>query len=86
MVTRDRSFDFLFNIFAEHNDVNERGLPEGFEVISPTIDISITEHFPVGAHLLGGGVTREKQSFVASSPTLSIPDVNLAMSPSVILA
>ena len=87
VMTRDGSFDFLFNIFAEHSDVNGRGLPENFEVIGSTIDISITDYFPVDTHLLGNGITRENLLVAYFMTLAGIHDHNFAMpvGPSVIL-
>src|ERR1700756_5687612 len=45
LVTRDGSFDFLFNVCDQYREINPSRLPDSFEVID-SVDISKTTEFP----------------------------------------
>ncbi|KIL61566.1 hypothetical protein M378DRAFT_13388 [Amanita muscaria Koide BX008] len=53
LVTRDGSFDFLFNVCGQYQHFNPPRLPDNFKTIE-SIDVAMVTHSPRGKHLFSG--------------------------------
>ena len=66
LITGDGSFDFLFNVCGENQDVNPSKLPDSFEVIKD-LELSKSRFFQPNTCLFGGIVRQTNHRSVIES-------------------